>query len=96
MTGLAKKIKNKRLSCQLDLDRKSMIVTVSQLLKENPEATIILYNKQGDIIGMSNKDNNISKTIKSICQKAGGSGGGRDNLGQGKADPLKLKSLLDG
>ena len=73
--------------------RKELIETASQLLSLNPKLTVILANEGGEIIGMS-KTEDVSKRIREICKKSGGSGGGSPTLAQGKVELSKLRHLL--
>ncbi len=73
--------------------RKELIETASAVLKLRPEATVILSNQAGDVVGMSNTKD-MGKEIRELCQKAGGSGGGNQKLGQGKAELSKLVKIM--
>ena len=92
--NLLKSAKNNKISKIIDLDRKGLIVSASEILKLKPEIIVVLANNSGDIIVMSRK-NDSSAIIKDICAKAGGSGGGNKELAQGKADIKKLKNILE-
>ncbi len=74
----------------LDLDRKTMIKIAEHIINEQPNATIILVNREGDVVGMSKKED-ISKVVSDFCRTYGGSGGGKGYLAQGKIDFSKLK-----
>lgn len=89
---LLKKAKNNKIFCVIHIDRKELIEIANELLEKNPELTIVLANNLGDIIGMS-KTEDISEIIKKICKKAGGSGGGKGNLAQGKVEISKFLKL---
>ncbi|MBI4176423.1 MAG: alanine--tRNA ligase [Candidatus Aenigmarchaeota archaeon] len=90
---LAGKMKDGRLAETIRADRKTLIEIASQVIAANKNATIILANPDGDVVVMSNREDS-GKLAREICHKAGGSGGGRPELGQGKADPEKLAKVL--
>lgn len=73
--------------------RKDLIETADQMLREKPELSVILANEAGEIIGMS-RTKDMSKVIKDICSAAGGSGGGRPGMAQGKAELSKLLKIM--
>ncbi len=83
--SLLGKAKGNRIFETVDMDRKEMIKTADSLLSKNPGITIILVNRNGDVVGMS-REINIVKEVKELCKEHGGSGGGRDHLAQGKLD----------
>ncbi len=87
--NLINKAKGNRIFEKIVLDRKELIATASEILNKKSDLTVILVNPEGDIIVMSNKED-CTKIIKEICQKHGGSGGGKPNFAQGKIDPKKL------
>ena len=93
ISELLKLAKGDRISRMVNMDRKAMILTGSELLKENYNLTVILANKTGDIIVMSNREDCVS-IIKDLAKKAGGNGGGNKEFAQGKVNPEKLKELL--
>ncbi len=87
---IIKKARNNEIFEIVDMDRKEMISTAESVIKRKPQMTVILVNKEGIIIGMSNvKD--ITKEIKNICKDCAGSGGGKGTLAQGKINIKKLK-----
>ncbi len=92
--GLMEKIKNDKLMCEIDGDRQEMIAIAGQLLKSKPELTVILFNSSGDVVGMSARED-MAEQIKRLCSQAGGAGGGRPQLGQGRADPKRLREILN-
>ncbi len=91
---ILKKAKNNKIFDVIPVDRKELIEIANELLEQNPNLTIILANKFGDIIGMS-KTKDIPKIIKNLCKKAGGSGGGKGNLAQGKVELSKLLKVIN-
>ncbi len=90
---LVGKVKDNEILEIVDMDRKGMIKTAEFILSKYPELTIILANKDGDVIGMSERKN-VIKLVKELCKKCGGSGGGKGRLAQGKLDVKKLKKFL--
>ncbi len=91
--GLLKKARGNLVFDIIKGARKELIETASKLISMNPKLTVILANEGGEIVGMS-KTEDISRKIKDICQRAGGSGGGSRTLAQGKAELSKLRRLL--
>lgn len=89
--NLVKKAKNNEIFEIVDMGRKDMINLCSSILSKYPELTIILVNKNGDVVGMSEKKD-VTKIIKSLCEKCSGRGGGKGRLAQGKLDVKKLKN----
>ncbi len=87
------KIKDNKLFEITKMDRKQMVTTASEIASRNPEATVIIANELGDIVGMSQKED-MEKTIKDICSRAGGSGGGRKEFAQGKVELSKLLKIM--
>ncbi len=86
---LIKKVKGNKIFEKVSLDRKEMIVTGSDILNKKPDLTVVLVNHEGDIVCMSNRED-ASKVLKDLCQKYGGSGGGKPNFAQGKINVSKL------
>ncbi|NIO21500.1 MAG: alanine--tRNA ligase [Candidatus Aenigmarchaeota archaeon] len=87
---LLKRVRNKEIFEIVDMSRKDMIKTADLLVSSHPKFTVILVNREGDVIGMS-KTTDITKKVKKFCKKYGGSGGGKGYLAQGKIDFLKFK-----
>ena len=73
ISDLLKGTKNGRVSKMLDLDRKALIFTASEILETDHNLTIILANNQGDLVVMSRKEDCVS-IIRDITKKSGGSG----------------------
>jgi alanyl-tRNA synthetase len=93
MENFVRKAKNNEIFEIVDMERKDMINLCDSILSRYPELTIILVNKNGDAIGMSEK-RDIAKIVKTLCKKYGGSGGGKGRLAQGKLDIKKLKTTV--
>lgn len=91
--ALLKKIKNHQIFEIIAGERKELIQIASDIIAQQPEVTVILANQGGEIIGMS-KTKDMGLLIKELCQKAGGSGGGREGLGQGKVQISKIVKLM--
>ncbi|MBU0952894.1 MAG: alanine--tRNA ligase [Nanoarchaeota archaeon] len=85
--------KNNQIRTILDLTRKELITVADDLLKRHPDWTIVLANNQGELVAMS-KTQDAGKLVQTLAKRAGGAGGGKPTVGQGKADPKKLKHLL--
>jgi alanyl-tRNA synthetase len=90
---LIKKAKDNEVFDVFEGDTKQLIEIANEVLKTNPKLTVILANQSGNIIGMS-RTKDMGKTIKDICQKAGGSGGGSKELAQGRAELSKLLKVI--
>jgi len=88
---LVGRAKNNEIFEIVDMGREDMINLCDSLVTQHPELTVILVNKSGDVVGMSEKKD-ISKAVKHLCEKCSGCGGGRGRLAQGKLDPEKLGS----
>ncbi len=87
---LAKKMKDGKILETVNMDRKEMIKTCELLVSSHPKFTIILLNRNGEVVGMSRVED-ITKEVKKFCKKYGGSGGGRGKLAQGKIDFSEFK-----
>jgi alanyl-tRNA synthetase len=74
-------------------ERKMLIETANEMISLNPNLTVILANHTGEIVGMS-RSKDAGALVKEICQKAGGSGGGSPQLGQGKLELSKLLKIM--
>ena len=92
--GLIEKARNNEILEIMDGDRKDLIHTASSILRINSELTVILVNQAGDVVGMS-KTKDIGKIIRDICEEAGGSGGGKGELAQGRAELSKLLKIIE-
>ena len=90
MESLIGKTKNNEIFEIVDMDINSMIKLCDAIISAHPELTVILVNKSGDVVGMS-ESVDISKKIKNLCKGCCGSGGGKGRLAQGKLDVKKLK-----
>ncbi|MBN2043235.1 MAG: alanine--tRNA ligase [Candidatus Aenigmarchaeota archaeon] len=88
--SLLKKAKNDRIFEIVDMDRKEMIKTADSIIGDDPKMTVILVSRKGDVVGMS-KTTDIVREVRDLCEKHGGSGGGRDHFAQGRLDFRKLK-----
>jgi alanyl-tRNA synthetase len=86
---LIKEVKNGEITKVVDMERGEMIMLCDAVVRKKPDITIILINKNGDVVGMSEKKD-IVKMVKDLCQKYGGSGGGKGRLAQGKLDYEKF------
>ncbi len=91
---LASKAENNHVFEVVDAGRKEMIEVVNDLLEKDPMLTVILANQAGDIVGMSGTED-MAKKIAEICKNAGGSGGGKKEFAQGRADLSKLLKLKE-
>ncbi|UCC92086.1 MAG: alanine--tRNA ligase [Candidatus Aenigmatarchaeota archaeon] len=91
---LAGRAKNNQIFEIFDTDREGLIKISELVVSNHPELTVILVNKNGDIVGMSKK-RDVIKMVKSVCKKCGGSGGGKGKLAQGKLDVKKLRKFFD-
>jgi alanyl-tRNA synthetase len=89
--NLVKRTKNNEIFEIVDMERRDMITLCDSVISKHPEITVVLVNKKGDVVGMSEKEN-ITKMVKHICEKYSGSGGGKGRLAQGKLDYKKLKN----
>jgi alanyl-tRNA synthetase len=91
---LLKKVQDGVVNEIVEGDRKELVKTASTLLSKAPTITIILANKDGEIVVMSN-EKDTGELIKRITSKCGGKGGGRGHLAQGIIDDVKkLKGVL--
>lgn len=90
---LIKKAKNNQIFEIVDMDRKGMIKACELVLSKKPGFTIILVNKKGDVVGMS-EEKDVIKMVKMMCKKCGGSGGGKGELAQGKLDVKKFRKFF--
>ncbi len=91
---LIKRVKGKEIFEIVDMDRGGMVNLCDAILSQHPEFTVILVNKDGDIVGMSEKRDMV-KVVRGICKKYGGSGGGKGKLAQGKLDIKKFRKFFN-
>jgi len=78
----------------IGMERKDLIAIAEELLSLKPGITVILANQVGDVVGMTgDKKKDMNKIIKELCSEAGGSGGGRTDFAQGKAELSKLMKV---
>jgi alanyl-tRNA synthetase len=87
------KARDNRITEIIKADRKEMIEMASDIINKDPRLTVILANPAGDVVGMSRTED-MSKAVLDICRKAGGSGGGKPEFAQGRADPSKLMKTM--
>jgi len=87
---IAKKARGGKILETVNMDRKEMIKTCELLVSSHPKFTIILLNRNGEVVGMSRVED-ITKEVKKFCKKYGGSGGGRGKLAQGKINFSEFK-----
>jgi len=89
---LLKRAKNKEIFEIVDMDRSEMLKTADLLVSLHPTFTVILVNREGDVVGMS-RTKDITKELKKFCKKYGGYGGGKGCLAQGKINFSKFKGV---
>jgi alanyl-tRNA synthetase len=77
----------------IPVERKMLVEIANEIISAKPDITVILANQAGEIVCMS-KSRNAGALVKEICQKAGGSGGGSPQLGQGKLELSKLLRIM--
>ena len=70
-------------------ERSDLIKTASEIIGKNPDVTVILSNQVGDLVVMSRREN-AGDVLKEITKRAGGSGGGKGNLAQGRVEVSKF------
>ena len=90
---LLSKAENNRIFEIVTAQRAEMIEMANDLVGTDPRLTVILANQAGDVIGMS-RTTDMAKTIGELCRQAGGSGGGRPEFAQGRAELSKLLKLM--
>lgn len=90
---LLKKIKNGQIFEILSEERKELVQIASNIITLRPDITVILANQAGEIVGMS-KTKDMGTIFKTLCQRAGGSGGGNKELAQGKVELSKILKIL--
>ncbi len=92
--NLIAKAKGSQIFEIIPVERKMLIEIANGIISLKPALTVILANQAGEIVCMS-KSKNSGQLIREICQKAGGSGGGSPQLGQGKLELSKLLKIMD-
>ncbi|MBW1839431.1 MAG: hypothetical protein JRI49_05785, partial [Deltaproteobacteria bacterium] len=90
---LMSKSRQGRLMDIIKGERNDLIKTASEIIEKNPEVTVILSNQVGDLSVMSRREN-AGDVLKEIVEKAGGSGGGKGDLAQGRVEVSKFVKLL--
>lgn len=75
-------------------ERKDLILIAGEVLKKDPSLTVILANQAGEVVGMSQKED-MGVIVGKLCRQAGGAGGGKGNIAQGKAELSKLLKLME-
>ena len=88
------KAKGQKIFDVIPADRKELIQIAGEIIRLRPEVTVILANTGGDVVGMSRRED-MGSVIREICRKAGGSGGGKGQLGQGKAPLSRLRKVME-
>ncbi|MCJ7816458.1 MAG: DHHA1 domain-containing protein, partial [Candidatus Aenigmarchaeota archaeon] len=91
---LITKAKDSQIFEIIPVERKMLIEIANEIISLKPSLTVILANQAGEIVCMSSSRNS-GALAKEICQKAGGSGGGSPQLGQGKLELSKLLKIMD-
>lgn len=91
--GLKAKAKNNLICEIVKADRRELIEMAAGLSSQDPRLTVILANRDGDVVGIS-KTEDMGKAVRDLCRKAGGSGGGKPGFAQGKADPAELVKIM--
>jgi alanyl-tRNA synthetase len=91
--NLIKKARKGEVFEVLEGDRRELISIAEEVLQKNPGMTVILANQSGDIVGMS-RTRDMGRAIKELCEKAGGSGGGKPRLGQGRAKLARFLKIM--
>lgn len=92
--ALAKRVRDGKVFDIVSGERKDLIQIARELLELRPEATVILANQAGDLVGMS-RTRDMGKEIRELCKKAGGAGGGQAGFGQGKVQISKLLRMME-
>ena len=91
---LIEKARNEMIFEIVPAERKALIEIANELISKDPGLTVILANQAGEIVGMS-RTKNAGSLVKEICHRAGGSGGGSSQIGQGKAELSKLLKIIE-
>jgi alanyl-tRNA synthetase len=90
---LMKKSRDNKIFEIIHGSRKELIEIANKIISKDPDLTIILVNEDGEIIGMS-KTKDMDLIIRDICERSGGSGGGRKDFAQGRVVISKLIKTL--
>lgn len=85
---LAKRAENGLLVEIVDGDSNEMIISGSNLIKQDSKLTVVLANSAGDVVVMS-KVRDPGQVMEKITAKCGGKGGGRGVLAQGKISDIE-------
>jgi alanyl-tRNA synthetase len=85
------KAKNNEIIESVNMEKKEMLQLCDSLVSKHPEITVILVNKQGEVVGASERKD-ISKEVRHLCERCCGSGGGKGRMAQGKLDIAKFES----
>ena len=92
--NLIAKAKESQIFEIIPVERKMLIEIANEIISLKPSLTVILANQAGEIVCMS-RSRNSGALAKEICQRAGGSGGGSPQLGQGKLELSKLLKIME-
>jgi len=92
-TMLVDKMDGNRIFDVLAVENRELIRIGGEVLKIKPGSTVILANQAGEIVGMSNTED-MGKLISELSKKAGGAGGGRKDVAQGKVKLSKLLKIM--
>ncbi|HJW97172.1 MAG TPA: alanine--tRNA ligase [archaeon] len=91
---LIEKARDGRVFEVIPAERKVLLEIANEIISAKPNLTVILANQAGEVVCMS-RTRNAGALAKEICQKAGGSGGGGQQMGQGKAELSKLVRIME-
>lgn len=91
--NLMEKASGDRIFEIIPSERKMLIEIANEITSAKPKLTVILANQAGEMVCMS-RTADAGALAKEICRKAGGSGGGNERMGQGKAELSKLLKIM--